>query len=56
MKRPLVGRGLHFTRFLVEEAGQYRIAYIEDSKNRVKMIHFVGSHKQYEKWYKSAFR
>jgi len=56
MKQPLVGRGLHSTRYLVEEVGQYRIAYIEDSKRFVKMVHFVGNHKQYEKWYKSTFR
>lgn len=50
MKQPLVGRGLHGSHFLVEEVGQYRIAFIQ--KESTKFIHFVGNHKQYEKWYK----
>ncbi|MFH0973376.1 MAG: hypothetical protein V1817_01135 [Candidatus Micrarchaeota archaeon] len=49
MKRPLQARGLHASRFRVEETGGYRIAFIQDDVNRVKRIHFVGSHPQYEK-------
>lgn len=52
MKQPLSARGLHFSQSLVEEIGQYRIAFFQDSKNGAKSIHFVGNHKQYEKWYK----
>lgn len=52
MKQPLQARGLHSSNYLVEEAGQYRIAFIQDDGSRVKKIHFVGNHKQYEKWYK----
>ncbi len=51
MKQPLQGRGLQHSRFLVEEVGDYRVAYSLDETNRTKEIHFVGSHKQYEKWY-----
>lgn len=51
MKSPLVGRGLHASRYKVEEVGSYRIAYIEDGRISVKRIHFVGDHKQYERWY-----
>jgi len=51
MKQPLQGRGLHSSRYRVEEAGGYRIAFIQDDENRVKHIHFVGDHQQYEKWY-----
>ena len=51
MKQPLQSRGLHFSRYKVEEAGGCRIAFIQDEENRVKHIHFVGNHKQYERWY-----
>lgn len=55
MELPLSERGLSSSRFYVEEVGQYRIAYIKDEKKRVKKIHFVGTHKQYERWYTSLF-
>ena len=51
MKQPLKGRGLHSSRYQVEEVGGYRIAFIVDEQSRMKKIHFVGNHKQYEKWY-----
>lgn len=50
MKQPLQGRGLHATRHHVEEAGQYRIAFLSDEEKRTKYIRFVGTHKQYEEW------
>lgn len=53
MKQPLPGRGLKKSKFLVEEVGQYRIAYFQNEN--VKEIHFVGNHKQYEKWYKKIW-
>ncbi|MBI5224279.1 hypothetical protein HY989_00235 [Candidatus Micrarchaeota archaeon] len=53
MKSPIVGRGLHSSRYLVEEVGGYRIAYIADELTNTKKIHFVGNHKQYEQWYSS---
>ncbi len=53
MKQPLNARGLRASDFKVEEVGQYRIAFIEDKVNQTKFIHFVGDHKQYEKWYKT---
>lgn len=52
MKQPLLARGLHSSRYQVEEIGQYRIAFIQDEESKTKYIHFVGNHKQYEKWYK----
>lgn len=55
MKQPLRARGLHSSKYQVEETGQYRIALKIDELNRVKKIHFVGTHKQYEKWYKSGW-
>jgi mRNA-degrading endonuclease RelE of RelBE toxin-antitoxin system len=53
MKSPIVGRGLHSSEFRVEEVGGYRIVYALFEAERMKSIHFVGSHKQYEKWYSS---
>jgi len=41
----------HGLPFFVVEAGQYRICFEEWSNKRV--IVFAGSHKQYEKWYKT---
>jgi len=52
MKQPLQGRGMHSSKYQVEETGQYRIAFIEYKEEGIKDIHFVGNHKQYEKWYK----
>ncbi len=51
MKNPLPGRGLHSSKYKIEEVGGYRIAYIEDESSMVKRIHFVGNHKQYVRWY-----
>ena len=51
MKQPLQSRGLHSSRYQIEEIGQYRIAFIQNSETRTKRIYFVGNHKQYEKWY-----
>lgn len=50
MEQPPRGRGLHSSRFKVEEVGQYRIAFIENQEKKTKFIHFVGDHKQYDKW------
>jgi len=54
MKQPLQARGLIASRYQIEEVGGYRIAFIQRDKTRTKSIHFVGNHKQYEKWYKSV--
>ena len=46
------GRHLRFgLPYFVEQLGQYRIAYTCDEKKGEKIIHFVGDHKEYEKWY-----
>ena len=52
MEQPLSSRGLHTSAYKVEEVGQYRIAFLEDETALTKYVHFVGNHKQYEKWYK----
>lgn len=50
-KRHLGGRA----KFFVGEVGQNRITYrIFDDKKEVR-FYFVGSHKDYEKWYKQFF-
>ena len=36
--------------FFVLELGQHRICYALDEKHSLKRLHFVGDHKQYEKW------
>jgi mRNA-degrading endonuclease RelE of RelBE toxin-antitoxin system len=53
MENPLRGRGLCSSKLCVEEVGQYRIAFCVNEETRTKEIHFVGNHKQYEKWYKA---
>jgi len=41
--------------FFVSEIGQYRIVYrIFEADNRVR-FYFVGTHKEYEKWYSQFF-
>jgi len=51
MKTPLHGRGLHSSSYMIEEVGGYRIAYIENKSAQARRIHFVGTHKQYVRWY-----
>lgn len=43
-------------RFFVDEIGQYRILYRVFEDNQEVRFYFVGNHKQYEKWYKEAFK
>lgn len=52
MKQPLQGRGLKASKAVVEEAGQFRIAFFQNEEKQQKEIHFIGNHKQYEKWFK----
>ena len=54
MKQPLQGRGLHRSKYQVEEVEGYRIAYSLNQNTNEKEVHFVGNHKQYEKWYKQV--
>ncbi len=44
------------TKYFVDEIGQYRILYrVFEEKQEVR-FYFIGNHKEYEKWYKNAFR
>ena len=43
----------HGLEFYAVEAGQYRIALKIDESSKTKHIHFVGSHKQYEDWFRN---
>jgi len=52
IKQPLQARGLKASKIVIEEVGQYRIAFYQNEKKQQKEIHFVGNHKQYERWYK----
>ncbi len=56
MEQPLRARGMHSSRYQIEEVGQDRIGFIQDEATRTKRIHFVGDHKQYEKWYKEQIQ
>ena len=40
-----------FSNFFVKKVGQYRIVYVKDSKEKRKIVYFIGDHKEYEKWY-----
>ena len=53
LARPeLVSRHLqHGKPHFVEEAGGWRIAYIQDEKKMERRVVFIGTHKDYEKWY-----
>lgn len=53
LEQPLQARGLHSSKYHVEEAGQYRIAFENNSQEKTREVHFIGNHKQYEKWYKN---
>jgi len=52
IKQPLMPRGLKASNTVIEEVGQYRIAFYQNEEELQKEIHFVGNHKQYEKWHK----
>jgi mRNA-degrading endonuclease RelE of RelBE toxin-antitoxin system len=50
----LPGRHLqHGLDFFVEEVGQYRICYVSLENIKVRRIHFIGNHKEYERWINS---
>jgi mRNA-degrading endonuclease RelE of RelBE toxin-antitoxin system len=52
LKQPHPSRHMkHGAPFFVEEVGGYRIVFIVIEKEMMKRIEFVGTHKQYEKWY-----
>ncbi|MFH0817291.1 MAG: hypothetical protein V1909_01520 [Candidatus Micrarchaeota archaeon] len=53
LKQPHSSRHMkHGLPFLVEDVGGYRIVFIVIEKEMMKRIEFVGTHKQYEKWYR----
>lgn len=41
--------------FFVDELGQYRITYRVFEETKAVRFYFVGTHKEYEKWYKQDF-
>lgn len=53
LEQPIQARGLHSSHYQVEETGQYRIAFENNEQTKTREVHFIGNHKQYEKWYKN---
>ncbi len=52
LKTPRQHRHLkHGKPYFVEESGGYRIVFKVNENAKTKTIRFVGTHKQYEKWY-----
>ena len=48
-------RHLKKSLFFVDEIGQYRIIYRVFEENNKVRFYFVGTHKEYEKWYTQGF-
>ncbi len=48
-------RHLKRSLFFVDEVGQYRIIYMVFEENKRVRFYFVGTHKEYEKWYRKDF-
>ncbi len=48
-------RHLKQSLFFVDEIGQYRIIYRIFNESKIVRFYFVGTHKEYEKWYKQDF-
>jgi mRNA-degrading endonuclease RelE of RelBE toxin-antitoxin system len=48
-------RHLNKSSFFVDEVGQYRIIYRIFEEQILVRFYFVGTHKEYEKWYKQDF-
>ena len=52
MQQEPPGRHLQFgLPYFVIEVGQYRIVYKYYEEKELKIIYFIGTHKEYEKWY-----
>ncbi len=47
-------RHLKKSQFFVDEVGQYRILYMVFEETRKVRFYFVGTHKEYEIWYKQG--
>ncbi len=48
-------RHLNKSSFFVDEIGQYRVIYIVLEQSKTVIFYFVGTHKEYETWYKQDF-
>ncbi len=54
-KQPMKHRHFkHGLPYFIEEAGGHRIVLEVNESEKTKNIIFVGTHKQYEKWYRSV--
>ncbi len=50
-----IKRHLKNISFFVDEVGQYRIIYRVFDETKQVRFYFVGTHKEYEKWYRQGF-
>ncbi len=48
-------RHLKKSQFFVDEVGQYRITYRVFENYKTVKFYFIGTHKEYEQWYKHEF-
>ncbi len=48
-------RHLKKSSFFVDEVGQFRIVYMIFEEDKLVVFYFVGTHKEYEKWYTQEF-
>lgn len=54
MQQNLQSRGLkNHSEYKIEEVGSYRIVFIQDDKMRVKYVHLIAHHKEYDEWWKT---
>lgn len=48
-------RHLKKSLFFADELGQFRIIYMIFEENKRVRFYFVGTHKEYERWYRQGF-
>jgi mRNA-degrading endonuclease RelE of RelBE toxin-antitoxin system len=55
LKEERTFRRLRNLSYSIIEIGQYRVAFEEDSANKIRTVIFIGDHKEYERWYSQLF-
>ncbi len=47
---PAFRHAKHGVRYFIDEIGQYRVCFISDEDERVRIFYFIGNHKSYGKF------